>query len=134
VLICQIIAIFSGQGKTLQRFKVRVLKITRAFSDFVLQYAVLPLKLCVKLPVLKQILDSQQDFDHAKGLHHKVRGAARERASFGFWRRIGRQHEDRKGLSRGDQRSQRVHDRKSIDVRHHKVEEQEVGVPLRVAR
>jgi hypothetical protein len=29
VLICQIIAIFSGQGKTLQRFKVRVLKITR---------------------------------------------------------------------------------------------------------
>ena len=88
----------------------------------------------VELTAFEQVLDTQQDFDHFKGFHHKVRRAAGQSTSFGFRRRIRRQDQNREGLSGRNQRSRRLHDGESIEVGHLEIEEQEVGLPLRVER
>jgi hypothetical protein len=105
--------------------QVRLAQLQTAFAQGIFQRRALRIKLDVETPHLEKIGDSEKTFQVVKGLEQKIGRTCAKRRALGFLGRISGQHDDRKedfiaGGAKG------VEDRKSIHVRHHQIEQNQV--------
>jgi hypothetical protein len=105
--------------------QMRRAKFQTAFAQGVFQGGALRIQLDVKPPHLEEIGDAQKDFHLVERLKQKIGRAGGEGSASGGLVGIGREHDDReKDLAAGG--PQGMKDGKSIHVRHHQIEEDQV--------
>ena len=98
------------------------------FGDDRLQRAVLPLELEVQEPGVQEVLDPQEHLDPVERLGQEVLRARGQGALLGRHRHVRGQHQDRHVGLRGDR--QLAHHGDPVEVRHHQIEQDQVGMEL----
>jgi hypothetical protein len=122
----------AGQQRAHRRDLLALQKALRPFLDHTLERAVVPLELEVQRARVEQVLDPEQHLEPVERLGQKVLGAGLERTLLRLGRRVRGQHQHRQEHVARDR--ELADDRDPVQVRHHQVEQDQVGRPLAVER
>jgi hypothetical protein len=105
--------------------RVRLAKLQTAFAEGFFERRALRIKLHGQTPHLEEIGDAEKNFEVVEGLEQKIGRACAECRAFSLAVRIGGQHDDwKENLIAG--RTKGVEDCKSIHVRHHQVQQNQI--------
>ena len=97
-----------------------------------LERAVLRLELAIEPPRVEQVADAQERLELLERLREEVARPRVERLAPGLQQGVGRQHEDRHVRVAGDLGLEELEQGEAVEVRHHEVEQDQVGLELAV--
>ena len=128
-----VVAELRGLRQPLDDLDLRRLQLARALAHLRFEHLVLALDLQIEEPRLEQRADPEQDFVGVERLVDEVFGAARQRLASCLRRHVAGEHQDRQvgGL---DDLVELVHHCEAVQVRHVKVEQDEIRPVLHVQR
>ena len=101
-----------------------------ALAHLLLEMIVLDLERLVEEAGLQEILNAQEDFRPVQGLREEIPGAGGEGPASGFRGDVGREDEDGKVRTLGDERLELLHDREAVELWHEQIQEEQVGPEL----
>jgi hypothetical protein len=101
-----------------------------SLDDDLLERAVVAVEIEVEAARVQEVADPQHDLETVEGLGEEILGAGLERPLLGVAGRVGGQDEDRQEDVVGN--PELLDDRDPIQVRHHQIEQDQVGLELAV--
>ena len=122
-----------GKGEPVDDLDLCALELARALAHLGLEHLVLALDLQIQEPGLEQRADPEHDFIARERLVQKVFGPTRQRLALGLLRDVAGEHQDRE-VGCLDDLVERVHHCEAVEMRHVKVEQDEVRPVLEVHR
>src|SRR5205807_8615636 len=117
---------------TLRRLQLgkRIGKLMSASGHLVFERLILILELLPEVARLKQISNPEENLRRVERLIEKVSRTARQSFTFSLGSCIGSQHQDGQPVIGRNNRSQLLHHLKSVQVKHHQVENDEIRFEL----
>ena len=128
VLARVVVSVFGGQRQALERLDVGVLELFGSFLHPILERPLLRFQLQVKEADVEHVRDPEKHLVDVQRLREEVSCASGERTTTGVRRRVGGKDENREIRILRDRRAKHLHHAETIEVRHQKIEQDEIGL------